>query len=190
MLDQNYWDSLYASGQTGWDIGYVSTPLKEYFDQLENKDQKILIPGAGNAYEVEYLHNKGFTNVFVLDIASRAIQSLKTRVPAFPEKHLIHGDFFDHNGQYELIIEQTFFCALDPTLRSEYVEKIRNLLLPDGKLAGVLFSTLFPFEGPPFGGTKEEYEKLFSPFLEASFEPCYNSIAPRMGSELFMIARR
>ena len=54
---------------TGWDIGGPSTPLVKYFDQLADKQRKILIPGAGNAYEAEYLWAQGFSNVHVLDIA-------------------------------------------------------------------------------------------------------------------------
>jgi thiopurine S-methyltransferase len=59
-LPAKFWDELYNTGQTGWDIGYVSTPLKAYFDQLSNQSLEILIPGAGNAYEAEYLYKNGF----------------------------------------------------------------------------------------------------------------------------------
>jgi hypothetical protein len=54
-FDKSYWEEKFIKNETGWDIGYVSTPLKEYFDQLTNKDLKILIPGSGNGYEAEYL---------------------------------------------------------------------------------------------------------------------------------------
>ena len=33
-LDSSSWNQRYISENTRWDIGYVSTPLKEYFDQL------------------------------------------------------------------------------------------------------------------------------------------------------------
>jgi methyl halide transferase len=62
-MDNNYWNTRYLEEQTGWDIGYPSTPLKEYIDQLTNKSIRILIPGCGNGYEGEYLHQNGFTNV-------------------------------------------------------------------------------------------------------------------------------
>ena len=29
---KDFWDTQYKEGNTGWDIGRVSTPLKEYFD--------------------------------------------------------------------------------------------------------------------------------------------------------------
>ena len=54
-LDAEYWEERYRAGTTGWDIGSPSTPLKEYIDQLQDPSKKILIPGAGNAYEAEYL---------------------------------------------------------------------------------------------------------------------------------------
>ena len=58
-LDQDFWSKKYQSNQLGWDIGAVSTPIKEYIDQLKAKDISILIPGAGNAYEAAYLFEQG-----------------------------------------------------------------------------------------------------------------------------------
>ncbi|NNF22193.1 MAG: SAM-dependent methyltransferase [Saprospiraceae bacterium] len=185
-MNQEYWNERYALGETGWDIGFVSTPIKEYIDQIDDKTKKILVPGAGNAYEVEYLYNQGFTNIFVLDIASLALEALKKRLPSFPDSHIIHDDFFKHHGTYDIILEQTFFCALDPSLRAKYTSKMNEILSHKGKLVGVLFSSVFPFQGPPFGGTIDEYQKLFAPSFNVSFEPCYNSIEPRMGNELWM----
>ena len=52
---KEYWINRYKEERTGWDIGYPSTPLKEYIDQLQDKNLRILIPGAGNGYEAEYL---------------------------------------------------------------------------------------------------------------------------------------
>ncbi len=103
--------------ETGWDLGAVSPPIKAYIDQLNDKNISILIPGAGNAYEAAYLFEQGFKNITVLDLAIKPLKNLKERVPDFPEHQLLHQNFFDHKGQYDLIIEQTFFCALDPSLR-------------------------------------------------------------------------
>jgi len=64
------WEKRYQDNETGWDIGSVSRPLQEYFDQLTNKDLRILIPGCGNAHEAAYLHENGFSNVFLVDLAS------------------------------------------------------------------------------------------------------------------------
>lgn len=186
-LDETFWSERYLSGQIGWDIGYVSTPLKEYIDQLSNKDLKILIPGGGNSYEAEYLFNKGFTNVFVIDISSIPLENFSKRVPSFPKKNLLHQDFFELEDKFDLILEQTFFCAQDPKLRKKYVSKMHDLLNPNGKLVGVLFNIPLNDDKPPFGGNENEYRSLFKDrFIIQTMETAYNSIPPRDGNELFI----
>lgn len=190
-----YWSRRYEKGNTGWDIGYPSPPITDYLDQIADKSLRILIPGAGNAYEAEYAWKLGFTNVFVLDVASQPLKAFAERVPGFPREQLIQGDFFEHIGQYDLILEQTFFCSLPPLpeTRSAYAEKQHALLAPGGKLVGLWFD--FPLTGDtdkrPFGGTQAEYLGYFAPYFETeSFATAANSIAPRMGRELFGIFRK
>lgn len=190
-LNKKYWSSRYQQNETDWDLNTVSPPIKEYIDQLGNKSAKTLIPGAGNSYEAEYLFKNNFTEVFVLDIAAEPLQNIKKRIPSFPEEHLIHFDFFNFSGSFDLILEQTFFCALPPENRCLYAEKMYSLLKPGGKLVGLLFEKDFGFQGPPFGGSKEEYLSYFSPYFEIQvLEPSTNSINPRIGSELFFIFKK
>ncbi|RTL56316.1 MAG: methyltransferase [Sphingobacteriales bacterium] len=191
-LNADYWSNRYQQDDTGWDIGYISTPLKEYIDQLTNKSLAILIPGCGNSYEAEYLLQTGFTNITLIDISPVLTKKLEDKFNTFNHKQLtiITGNFFDLKGKFDLIIEQTFFCALDPALRKAYVDKMHELLKPGGKIAGVLFNKAFE-GGPPFGGTKEEYGQLFSgKFKIKTMESCYNSIAPRKDSEVFIIMQK
>jgi len=185
ILNKEYWENRYETNSAKWDIGYVSTPLKEYIDQLENKDIKILIPGAGNAYELDYLIEKGFRNVTVIDFAQQPIDAIIKRNKLL-EKHLIQDDFFKHSESYDLIIEQTFFCALNPNLRENYVSKMHDLLSEKGKITGLLFNFPLTEDGPPFGGSREEYVNLFSEkFTIKTLETAYNSIKPRANTELF-----
>lgn len=187
-LDDQYWSERYKKNATGWDIGAISTPLKEYFDQLTNQELAILIPGCGNGYEAEYLLQKGFTDITLIDISAVLCNRLTEKLNSYLTKGLkiICADFFSHEGQYDLIIEQTFFCALDPTLRKAYVEKMYKLLKPGGKLVGVLFNKNFE-GGPPFGGNETEYRQLFQQQFDITImETCYNSITPRKGAELFI----
>lgn len=187
QFNQAYWQQRYSRNQTGWDTGSITLPLQQYFEQLRSRSLRILIPGCGNAYEAEYLYAKGFTQVYVADVAAMPLESFKRRVPGFPEAHLLQQDFFELQGQYDLIVEQTFFCALDPQLRPAYAAKCADLLVPGGRLAGLLFNTTFLKEGPPFGGSKEEYRTYFEPYFAfIHFEEAYNSIAPRQGRELFI----
>ena len=187
-LDQSFWNDQYIANTTGWDLGQVSPPLKDYIDQLRDKDLKILIPGCGNSYEAEYLLRMGFTNINLIDIAPELVERLKSKFKSDLNIKIILGDFFTHEGEYDLILEQTFFCALDPVLRKSYVEQMKKLLKNGGKLAGLLFVKEFEKAGPPFGGTKKEYELLFRNDFELKvFEPCINSFDKRAGTEMFVV---
>jgi len=187
----SYWNQKYKQQQTGWDMGYASPPIVEYINQLEDKNLDILVPGAGNGWEVEYIFNRGFKNVFYLDFASLSSKYFKERCPYFPDSQIITDDFFKHEGKYDLIIEQTFFSSLQVHQRPDYVEKITELLKDNGKLAGLLFDIEFPFQGPPYGGSYSEYKLLFEKaFNFVHFEKCKNSIKPRKGNELFLLLQK
>ena len=190
-LDRGYWEERYGTHDTGWDLGSVSTPLARYFEGLTDKEQRILIPGGGRSYEAERLHRMGFRQVHVIDLVPAPFADLLGRCPSFPNEHLITGDFFAHQGRYDLIIEQTFFCALHPSLRPAYVRKMHELLVPGGRLVGLLFDDPLNGDRPPFGGDRATYQALFAPlFGPLALERCHNSIPPRAGRELWLDARR
>lgn len=187
ILDEKYWSDRYVNDQTQWDIGYPSDPIKAYVDRLDNKSLRILIPGGGNAYEAEYLHQQGFENVYVLDISTVPLNAFAKRCPTFPEKNLINANFFEISQKFDLIIEQTFFCSLNPSDRPAYVSKTHELLNNQGRLVGVLFNDRLFDNHPPYGGFREDYKPLFEPYFKFNtFETCYNSIKPRQGRELFI----
>ena len=187
-LTSKYWEERYLKGEDKWNVGEISTPIKEYVDQITDKKIKILIPGAGNGYEFEYLIKNGFKNSFVVDYAATPLENIKKRIPNLDKNQVINSDFFELEGKFDLIIEQTFFCALNPELREDYVQKMKSLLNPKGKIAGLLFQFPLTAEGPPFGGSKEEYIALFQKdFNIITMETAYNSIATRKNKELFVI---
>lgn len=186
QFDQNFWNSRWENKETGWDLGEVSSPIAKYFLQVEKKDLKILIPGCGNAHEAEFLLEEGFKKLTLLDIAPKACELISKRF-SHHEVEVICEDFFKHQGKYDVIVEQTFFCAIDVNLRAKYVEKMYDLLNDGGKIIGVLFNTDFGNPFPPFGGNKEEYRKLFEEKFEIkTLEECNNSIKPRKNTEVFI----
>lgn len=186
-LDSDYWENRYANNTNRWDLGAVSPPIQAYIDQLEHKDLRILIPGGGNAYEAEYLWKSGFRHVYVVDIAPSPLANIQKRLPDFPKDQLVLANFFELNQEFDLIIEQTFFCALKPTLRNDYVQQMKSLLATQGKLVGLLFDAPLYEDHPPFGGNTSEYTALFSnDFKLHTLAPAYNSEASRMGRELFI----
>lgn len=188
-VSQEYWDKRWENEETGWDLGGVSPPIQAYFDQFTNKEINILIPGCGNAHEAEYLYQLGFKNLTLLDISPNACQKIAARFP-YESVKVVCEDFFEHEGSYDIIVEQTFFCALPPELRIRYAEKMKSLLAPNGKLVGVLFNRDFGNPFPPFGGSIEEYQAIFEKFFEVKIlEVCKNSAAPRCNTEVFFVVQ-
>ena len=184
---RNYWNLRWQNAQTGWDMGQASPPLTAYVQQYKNKNAKVLIPGCGSAYEAQFMAQRGFTDITLLDIAPAAVDKLRTDFRNISAVNLVCEDFFEHKGRYDLILEQTFFCAIPVSRRAEYAQKAASLLGTRGRLSGLLFNRDFGQPHPPFGGSLQEYRRWFEPYFEIkTMEECYNSIAPRAGSELFI----
>lgn len=195
-FDAAYWQARYATpGRAGWDAGRATPPLRAYFDQLPVAQQpRVLIPGAGRAYEAEYLHGLGFRHVVVADFAPEPLAALLARVPDFPKENLWQTDFFalDLPDSFDLLIEQTFVSALHPSQRPAYAAQCAHLLRPGGRLVGLLFDRDFAgATEPPFGGSREEYAAYFAPYFEfVHFETAYNSLPARAGHELFICLQK
>jgi len=186
-----YWDRLFKKGRLGWDMGSVSPPLKAYFDQLGKKSLKILIPGSGRGWEAEYLFRSGFDQVYYHDFSSRAHKSFLGRVPGFPKEHMLKEDFFSLKGEFDLVVEQTFFSSIPMGKRPEYARRVYGLLKPGGKFTGLFYNHYFNEEGPPFGGSYDEYKSLFFNLFNVKvFAVCKNSIKPRAGREFFFILQK
>lgn len=190
-MNAKFWNDKYIHQQTGWDLQSVSPPIENYFKENNiAKSASILIPGCGNAYEAEFLLSQGFTNITLIDIAETLTAILKEKFKKNPEITIITEDFFQHTATYDYIIEQTFFCAINPIMRQNYVTKMHELLKPSGKLLGLLFASEFEKEGPPFGGNITEYKILFQDkFHIKTMEVCYNSVNPRQNNELFFVMK-
>lgn len=184
---ENFWNTRYLQKETGWDMQQVSPPLKYFIDRITDKGLPVLIPGCGNAYEAAYMLDQGFTHMTLIDISAHLVDTLRERFDKEPIE-IIHRNFFEHQGKYDLILEQTFFCAILPEQRLDYVKKAHELLNAKGRIAGVLFNENFGYEDhPPFAGSEAEYRKLFEPYFKiVRMEPCEISIQPRLGNELLI----
>ena len=185
LFQEEYWSTRYRTEETGWDLGRVSPPIAHFFEAQEHSRSSILVPGCGNGHEVLHLYSTGHEYVHGLDISEEPLRYLQAQ--GIPSNQLFCEDYFDHNGNYDVIVEQTFFCAITPSLRKQYVQKTASLLKPNGVLVGLLWKQEMQLDAPPFGGNAAEYEGLFnSLFHIKTMETSRNSIEPRMGRELFI----
>lgn len=101
----------------------------------------MLIPGCGNDYEViGAFHSAGFA-VTAIDLSPVAVAQAKAALGSLATS-VINADFFEHDfgpTRFDLVYERTFLCALPPSRWLEYIERLADLLVPGGLLAGYYF---------------------------------------------------
>jgi cyclopropane fatty-acyl-phospholipid synthase-like methyltransferase len=166
---QEDWQRHYDEGDLGWDLGQVAPPFIRLFESNIILPGKTLVPGCGRGHEVIYLTENGF-EVTAVDYSSGAVNHLKSTVQERKLKcKVLHMDFFGidsaHNGVYDLLIEQAFFCAISPEQRPSYVSTVARALKQGGMLAGLFYHT-GKEGGPPFNTTREDILKHFSDSFE------------------------
>lgn len=181
------WNHRYLANDTPWDIGYASPAIVSFFEKQHiSRSSRILIPGCGFGHEAEALLQHGYSDITLIEMAEIPIHHLEQEFGGNLNVRIIKDNFFEHRSGYDFIIEQTFFCALPPAMRTTYASHMQHSLKPDGLLVGLLFDRTFE-GGPPYGGSDAEYRTLFAEYLLIEkMEVCRNSVGPRQGSELWV----
>ena len=199
--DAAFWAELYRTGDTGWDQGGPSPGLVDFLKNdlgarraVSLRSGRVLVPGCGHGHDARALAAAGF-EVTGLDVAKNAVQEA-TRIAKSQGLSKIlfkQADFFDLpkplHRPYDLIFENTFFCAIDPAHRNRYVETAASLLKSGGFLLGVFYN-IQPETGPPFGATREELLDRFSHRFTLVLDRVPRSIPRREGKELLMLWHR
>ena len=91
--------------------------------------------------------------------------------------------------KFDWLFEHTLFCAIQPQERDDYVRAVLRWLKPDGQYLAVNY--LIPDkDGPPFGTTRDELWRRFSPHFELVGELVPRSYPNRTGLELLLWWRR
>ncbi|MGV7222326.1 MAG: methyltransferase domain-containing protein [Nitrospinales bacterium] len=195
MAEDEYdWQGLYEANDMRWDLGEVAPPFKKLLEAGKLPVGKVLIPGCGRGHEVMYLAQNGF-DVTGVDFAEGATSYLEKSLKERNLKgRVVHQNFFTlddrHTGVYDLVLEQTFFCAINPSLRPDYCQTVGRLLKPGGKLIGLFYNT-GEEGGPPYNTTREEIESTFSKtFTILALEKTTLSIEKRMGKEWLVIMQK
>ena len=163
------WQRHYEENDLGWDLGQVAPPFVKLWQEEKLPLGKVLVPGCGRGHEVVFLAENGF-DVTAIDFSSGAVTYLKNALKKRNlEGRILHQDFFSldesHEGVYDLVLEQTFFCAIPPRQRQDYVLKVSRMLKPGGMLVGLFYHT-DKQGGPPYNTTREDIETHFSENFE------------------------
>ncbi|KAK3035404.1 hypothetical protein RJ639_032932 [Escallonia herrerae] len=99
-------------------------------------------------------------------------------------------DFFTWHPTelFDLIFDYTFFCAIEPDMRSAWARKIQNLLKPDGELITLMFPVSDHVGGPSYKVSVADYVDVLQPvgFKAMSIVENELAVAPRKVSSLGM----
>jgi SAM-dependent methyltransferase len=165
MIMSTDWESHYRSGDMPWEKG-AAHPALIAFLKSNPVHGRVLVPGCGTGHDVRALAATA-DEVVGLDIAPSAVAAAKKH-PAVGGESYVLGDLFaltpKMRGAFDAVFEHTCFCAIDPSLRADYVAAVAGALRPGGHLLAIFYLDpgRDPGEsGPPFGVTREELDALF-----------------------------
>ena len=188
---QEDWQRHYDEDDLGWDLGHVAPPFVDLLESNAIFPCKTLVPGCGRGHEVIFFGENGF-DVTAVDYSIGAVNHLNSVIL---ERKLnirvLNLDFFEldstHDCLYDLLIEQTFFCAISPSQRPLYVETVARILQKGGMIAGLFYHTEKE-GGPPFNTTRQDIIKHFSGLFEIrELTQAKNSAEKRKGKEWLAI---
>jgi len=175
-----------------WEKGAPSPGLVDFLAaQSRLPGRAVCVPGCGLGHDVRAWTRGGF-DATGFDIAPSAIRvaselSHQARIDARFEL----ADFLNDNPsrRFDWVFEHTLFCAIQPNQRDAYVRALLRWLRPKGHYLAVNY--MIPDrEGPPFGTTRAELWKRFSPHFELLKQWVPRSYPNRTGLELMLWWRR
>ena len=182
----DFWDTRYRDGVTPWDAGRVPPGLVRWLKK-QPAGRRVLIPGCGSGYEVQYFADHG-DDVLGIDFSEPALS--RARRLSLPVRH---ADFFAlAEPPFDLVYERTFLCALPRTRWPEWSAHIPKLLRSGGRLAGFFF-----FDdnerGPPFGISMTRLHELLDRTFtleEDQAVPAEESVPVLSGKERWQVWKR
>lgn len=194
ISESRFWSDHYNSDQKPWDLGEVSSSLHWAVQKIKLPKQRIAVLGSGAGHDASYLSQLGHT-VTGFDFSEEALKEAKTRYGENQNLKWVKENIFDlaekFRDQFDLVVEHTCFCAIEPERRDELIKVWSSILTEKGQLLGIFF-VMPKVSGPPFGATelevKERLEKFkfrFDLWKRSQF-----SVEKRLGKELIVLATK
>jgi SAM-dependent methyltransferase len=188
----NFWQGLYDTGETRWDLGGPAPPLAAYFADQPAAGRAI-VPGCGRGHDALMLVERGW-QVTGVDFAASAVAAARTAASSRGlAAEFVQLDWFTAadqpgwRGAFDLVVEHTCFCAIEPARRDDYVDTVAALLRPGGQLVGLLWACGRE-GGPPFHADPDQTRAQLGRRLTIDrLEPATGSWPTRVG-EWFVVA--
>jgi SAM-dependent methyltransferase len=188
------WERHYDTDDLRWDLGEVAPPFERLWEERNISPCKAIIPGCGRGHEAVFLAERGF-QITAVDYTRGAVSLLDGALAAknLPGE-VLHLNFFEldakYNNSFDLMLEHTFFCAINPDMRQEYVTTAGRILKSGALFIGLFYET-GEKDGPPFNTGKRDIEECFSEKFEIEIlNKTIHSAERRQGKEWLAILKR
>ncbi len=187
-MNRDYWENRYQTKDMPWDKGEPSPGLVDFLAAHQALARgTVCVPGCGTGHDVCAWAKAGWT-ALGFDLAPGAISLATHRAKAagLSAKFQL-SDFLrdDPPERFDWVFEHTLYCAIQPSERDTYVQALQRWLKPNGNYLAVNY--LIPErDGPPFGTTRADLLKKFSPNFELLKEWVPRSYPNRVGLELML----
>ena len=191
-MSQDYWENRYQTSDMPWEKGKASPGLVDFLRAHRELERgTVCVPGCGSGHDVRSWAAAGF-QPFGYDIAPSAVRLAAERTQAAGLSARFNQlDFLrdEPRVQFDWIFEHTLFCAIQPAERDDYQRAVLRWLKPQGHYLAINY--LIPdTEGPPFGTTRDELWRRFSPDFDLLAEWVPRSYPNRTGLELMLWWKR
>ena len=133
-LSAEAWEEKYKSNGDRWNLGCPSPPFINLLNSANAPQAgRIAVLGCGKCHDALLFAESGF-EVVGFDFAPSAIAEAKNATKNRGiSAQFLQRDIFKLNQEFshsfDYVLEHTCFCAIDPNLRSQYVETVKNLSL-------------------------------------------------------------
>lgn len=190
---ENFWSDIYRNEQPGWELGQENPALGAILPQIKLSKSRVLVLGCGSGHDAAFFARNGHV-VTAVDFSQEAVQRTRANYGSLENLKILQADAFRLpsalDGQFDLVFEHTFYCAISPERRNEAVKLWKRMLHDQGHLLGIFFA-MEKRKGPAFGGSEWEIrERLKKHFSYLFWTRWRNSIERRRGSELIVFARK
>ncbi len=148
---KEHWENVFATKQEKSVSWYQQEPLTSIDFFIENKipkEAKIIDVGGGDSYLIDNLLEMGYTNLFLLDISSKAIERVKSRLGAKAKNvGFIVADVLDFETEtyFDVWHDRASFHFLTSKSDIAIYQQLVAQTIPEN---GYLFLGTFSEEGP------------------------------------------